>query len=101
MTSSFMCLMILLLAVCASGYPEQNTCNGSRPVDVGKTEITDAHPSVVEGNVAIVPVTGAALLLTCSGIARIMYTLEAAGPLPFLVIPPSFQTTTVGDMDFA
>ncbi len=110
MTKRLICSMTLLLAISASGYAEQNTGIGPRPVNLGKagtftilskTGITDVHASAVTGNVGTSPITGAALLLTCREVAGTVYTVDATGPLPCRVNDPSLLGTAVGDMDFA
>ena len=102
--------MTLLLAVCGSGYAEQNTGIGPRPVNLGKagsfailtkTGITDVYASSVKGDVGTSPITGAALLLRCGEVAGKVYTVDAAGPLPCRVTDPSTLNTAVGDMEFA
>src|ERR1035437_1035818 len=65
---------------------------GQTPVSLGtsgtfailtKTGITDVYASRINGNVGSSPITGAAVLLTCPEVATgIIYTVDAAGPLP-------------------
>ena len=83
---------------------------GQAPVNLGtagdfailtKTGITDVYASSVVGNVGTSPITGAALLLRCTEVAGMVYTVNAAGPLPCRVTSPSLLTTAVGDMGFA
>ena len=70
-------------------------------VILSKSGITDVYPSVVTGDVGTSPITGAALLLTCTEVTGIPYTVDAAGPLPCRVINASRLTTAVSDMQRA
>jgi hypothetical protein len=83
---------------------------GQAPVSLGtagtfailtKTGITDVYASSVVGDVGTSPITGAALLLTCTEVAGMVYTINAAGPLPCRTTSPNLLTTAVGDMGFA
>lgn len=80
------------------------------PVDLGsagnftilsKTGITDVYKSAVVGNVGTSPITGAALLLSCSEVTGTIYTVNAAGPLPCRVTDATGLTAAVGDMQAA
>lgn len=66
-----------------------------------KTGITDVYASSVTGDVGTSPITGAALLLRCTEVAGMVYTVNAAGPLPCRTTSPNLLTTAVGDMGFA
>jgi len=67
-----------------------------------KTGITDVYASAINGNVGSSPITGAALLLTCPEVATgIIYTVDAAGPLPCRTTNATFLTTAIGDMEIA
>ena len=68
---------------------------------LSQSGITDVFASSIEGNVGTSPITGAALLLTCTEVAGNIYTVNAAGPLPCYVSDPVSLTTAVGDMGFA
>ena len=83
---------------------------GQAPVNLGtagdfailtKTGITDVYKSSVVGSVGTSPITGAALLLRCTEVAGMVYTVNAAEPLPCRVTSPSLLTTAIGDMGFA
>jgi len=83
---------------------------GQAPVSLGtaeyfailtKTGITDVYKSSIVGDVGTSPITGAALLLRCTEVAGMVYTVNAAGPLPCRTTSPSLLTTAVGDMGFA
>jgi len=66
-----------------------------------KTGITDVYASSVVGNVGTSPITGAALLLRCTEVAGMIYTVNAAGPLPCRTTSPNSLTVAVGDMGLA
>ncbi len=83
---------------------------GMAPVDLGtagkfailsKSGITNVYPSVVTGNIGSSPITGAAILLTCTEVSGTIYSVDAAGPLPCRVTNASRLTTAVGDMELA
>src|SRR5450755_2483372 len=97
--------MALLLAVCGSA-----SAASPLPVNLGKagtfailtkTGITDVPASAVKGDVGTSPITGAALLLSCTEVTGKVYTVDAAGPLPCAVTDATFLTAAVGDMEFA
>jgi hypothetical protein len=82
----------------------------SQPVNLGKagdfailtkTGITDVYASAVTGDVGTSPITGAALLLTCTEVSGRVYTVDAAGPLPCVITDATFLTAAIGDMQFA
>jgi len=66
-----------------------------------QTGITDVYASSIVGSVGTSPITGAALLLSCTEVAGMVYTVNAAGPLPCRTTSPNLLTTAVGDMGFA
>lgn len=68
---------------------------------LSKTGITDVRASSIVGNVGTSPITGAALLLPCDEVTGIIYTVDAAGPLPCAVTDPTRLTSAVGDMEAA
>jgi hypothetical protein len=83
---------------------------GQAPVSLGtaesfailtKTGITNVYPSPITGDVGTSPITGAALLLTCGEVSGMVYTDDAAGPLPCSVTSPTLLTAAIGDMGFA
>ena len=47
---------------------------------LSKSGITDVYASAVTGNVGTSPITGAALLLSCSEVTGRMFVVRAAGP---------------------
>ena len=66
-----------------------------------KTGITDVYKSSIVGDVGASPITGAALLLSCSEVSGTIYTVDAAGPLPCRVTNATRLTTAVLDMQAA
>ena len=68
---------------------------------LSQSGITDVFKTTVDGNVGTSPITGAALLLTCAEVNGIIYTVDAAGPLPCSVTDPTRLTAAVGDMQAA
>ena len=67
-----------------------------------KSGITDVPPSAINGDAGASPITGAAIHLTCAEMATgIIYSVNAAGPLPCSVTAPLLLTTAVGDMEAA
>jgi len=66
-----------------------------------KTGITDVYPSSITGDVGTSPITGAALLLRCGEVTGMVYTVDAAGPLPCSITSPKLLTAAIGDMGFA
>src|SRR6202158_3364878 len=84
---------------------------GQTPVPLGtaasfailtKSGITDVFPSAINGNVGASPITGAAIHLRCAEmLTGIIYTVDAAGPLPCRVTAPALLTKAVGDMQIA
>jgi hypothetical protein len=83
---------------------------GQAPVSLGtagtfailtKTGITDVYASSITGDVGTSPISGAALLLTCGEVSGMVYTVDAAGPLPCSITDPKLLTAAIGDMGFA
>jgi hypothetical protein len=83
---------------------------GQAPVNLGtvesfailtKTGITDVYESSIVGDVGTSPITGAALLLRCTEVVGMVYTVNAAGPLPCRTTAPNLLTAAVGDMGIA
>ena len=69
---------------------------------LSKTGITNVYASVINGDVGASPITGAAIGLTCGEIATgILYTVNAAGPLPCSVTAATLLTSAVSDMQTA
>ena len=70
-------------------------------VILSKSGITDVFPSVVTGDIGSSPITGAAILLTCTEVAGAIYSVNAAGPLPCRLTNATRLTAAVGDMQTA
>jgi hypothetical protein len=69
---------------------------------LSKTGITNVYASVINGDIGASPITGAAIGLTCGEIAAgILYTVNAAGPLPCSVTAATLLTAAVSDMEAA
>jgi Ice-binding-like len=68
---------------------------------LSKSGITDVYKSTITGDIGSSPITGAAILVTCTEVAGTIYSVNAAGPLPCRVTNPSRLTTAVGDMQTA
>jgi hypothetical protein len=66
-----------------------------------KSGITDVPTSAVVGDVGASPITGAAILLTCSEVTGNIYAVDAAGPEPCSQATPTTLTVAVGDMQIA
>ena len=84
---------------------------GQAPVSLGaagrfailtKSGISDVPTSAINGDAGASPITGAAIHLTCAEMMTgIIYSVNAAGPLPCRVTDPTLLTTAVGDMEAA
>ncbi|HEY5593234.1 MAG TPA: ice-binding family protein [Paludibacter sp.] len=70
-------------------------------VILSKSGITNVYKSSVTGDVGTSPITGAAIKLTCAEVAGTIYSVDAAGPLPYTVTNASRLTTAVGNMQTA
>ena len=69
---------------------------------LSKSGITNVYASAITGDVGASPITGAAIGLTCGEMkAGILYTVDAAGPLPCSVTAATLLTSAVGDMETA
>ncbi len=69
---------------------------------LSKTGITNVYASAITGDVGASPITGAAIGLTCAEIKTgILYTVNAAGPLPCSVTAATLLTSAVSDMQTA
>lgn len=68
---------------------------------LSKSGITDVFKTSIDGDIGTSPITGAAIGLTCGEVNGIIYTVDAAGPLPCSVTDPTRLTLGVGDMEAA
>ena len=68
---------------------------------LSKSGITDVYKSTITGDIGASPITGAAILATCTEVTGRIYSVDAAGPLPCAVTNPSMLTTAIGDMQTA
>lgn len=110
-------LVALVLAACGTDLQQTgaqsqalSAISGPSPVALGKagtfailskTGITDVYASAVTGNVGTSPITGAALLLSCTEVTGKIYTVDAAGPLPCTTTDATLLTASIGDMQLA
>lgn len=87
----------------AASAPETpvNLRSASNFTVLSKSGITDVFKTSIGGNVGTSPITGAAIGLTCGEVDGIIYTVDAAGPLPCSVTDPTRLTAAVGDMEAA
>jgi hypothetical protein len=70
-------------------------------VILSKTGITDVPKSIITGNIGTSPITGAAIGVTCAEVTGIIYSVNAAGPLPCRVTNARLLTAAVRDMQTA
>lgn len=68
---------------------------------LSKSGITNVPKSSITGAVGSSPITGAAILLTCREVNGVIYSVDAAGPVPCRVIDPARLTTAVLNMESA
>ena len=101
---------IAIISMLAAGTTGAAAAGPQTPVDLGsaanftvlsKSGITDVCKTSIGGNVGTSPITGAAIGLTCGEVDGIIYTVDAAGPLPCSVTDPTRLTAAVGDMETA
>ena len=101
--------MAVLMAAVAVGTSAVASADQA-PVDLGtagtfailsKTGVTNVYASAVTGNVGSSPITGAAILVTCTEVTGTIFSVDAAGPLPCTVNAAPFLTSAVLDMEAA
>ena len=101
--------MAIILAALSFGTSSAAIA-GLAPVDLGtagtfailsKSGVTNVYASAVTGNVGSSPITGAAILLTCTEVSGTIFSVDAAGPLPCTVNAAPFLTVAVLDMEIA
>jgi hypothetical protein len=68
---------------------------------LSKAGITNVFKSTVTGDVGSSPITGAAILLSCTEVTGTIYSVDATGPLPCLVTNPTRLGIAIGDMQIA
>jgi hypothetical protein len=88
-------------AAAASPEAPVNLGSASNFTVLSKSGITDVFKTSINGNVGTSPITGAAIGLTCAEVTGIIYTVDAAGPLPCRVTDATRLTAAVGDMETA
>lgn len=111
-------LAALVAAGCANGIESGDArtqdlaalAAGVTPVRLGtagtfailsKTGVTDVYASAVTGNVGASPITGAAILVSCTEVSGKIFSVDAAGPLPCTLTDATLLTAAVGDMELA
>jgi hypothetical protein len=67
---------------------------------LSETGITDVYASAITGDLGTSPITGAALLVSCSEVVGSIYTVDAAGPA-CKITSASMLTTAISDMQTA
>ena len=91
-------------------YNLATNTGSQKPVNLGiagdfailsKTGITDVYKSAITGDIGTSPITGAAILVSCTEVVGTIYTVDAAGPLPCSVPNATRLTAAVGDMQTA
>ena len=101
-----MAIMLTAIALAASSAAIADQA----PVNLGaagtfailsKTGVTNVYASAVTGNVGSSPITGAAILVTCTEVSGTIFSVDAAGPLPCTVNAAPFLTSAVLDMEAA
>jgi hypothetical protein len=91
----------------AAVLPQEGTLKGLNLGVAGdfailsKTGVTDVYKSSVVGDVGSSPITGAAVLVSCSEVVGTIYTVDAAGPLPCRVTNATRLGIAVLDMQAA
>ena len=68
---------------------------------LSKAGITDVFKSTVTGDIGSSPITGAAILVSCTEVTGTIYAVDATGPLPCRVTNPTRLGIAVGDMQIA
>ncbi len=68
---------------------------------LSKSGITNVYQSDITGNVGSSPITGAAILVTCTEVSGTIFSVDAAGPLPCRVTNASKLGTAVLNMQAA
>lgn len=65
-------------------------------VILAQSAVTDVPTSAVTGNVGLSPIAGSFLGLTCAEVTGIIYSVDAAGPLPCTVTDATGLTAAIG-----
>lgn len=85
----------------AAGPAAVNLLSADNFVILSKTGITNIPTSLITGDIGASPITGAALLVTCSEVTGAIYSVDAAGPLPCRIIDSVLLTAAISDMEAA
>ena len=100
MTSVIMATAMTGFAMARTASPV-NLKSAGNFVILSKSGITNVPASQVTGNVGTSPISGTALLLTCTEVTGTIYTVDAAGPLPCRVTDARRLTSAIRDMETA
>ena len=102
---------MLLTPIVVNAKTKPTPSTGQAPVRLGaagtfalltKSGITNVYASVINGDVGASPITGAAIGLSCAEVKTgIVYSVDAAGPLPCRVSNATLLTSAVGAMELA
>jgi len=68
---------------------------------LSKAAITNVPTSNIVGDLAVSPISGAAIGVTCAEVTGNIYAADAAGPLPCTIVDPVMLTTAVSNMETA
>ncbi|MDZ4688067.1 MAG: ice-binding family protein [Planctomycetaceae bacterium] len=85
----------------AAGPPPVNLGSAGGFAILSKTGVTNVSASAITGDVGASPITGAAILLTCSEVVGTIYSVDAAGPMPCRITNATKLSTAVSDMQTA
>ena len=100
MTSVIMATALTGL-VAAMTPREVNLRSAGNFVILSKSGITNVPTSGVTGNVGTSPISGSALLVTCTEVTGTIFTVDAAGPLPCRLKDAWRLTSAIRDMETA
>jgi len=75
-------LIITAISICMISYNANAVNLGSAAgfAILSEAGISDVYPSVIVGDVGSSPITGAAILLSCSEVNGTIYEVDASGP---------------------
>jgi len=68
---------------------------------LSKSGVTDVYKSSITGDVGTSPITGAAILVTCTEVVGSIYSVDAAGPLPCRITNATKLGTAILNMQAA
>ena len=68
---------------------------------LAQSQASNVPTSAVTGDVGLSPATGAGIGLTCAQVTGAVYSVDAAGPLPCVLVDPTRLTAAIGDKNLA